>query len=415
MWPLRVHSSKRYLVTSAGTPFLIHGDTPWSIAVQLDVGQIATYLNDRQSKGFNAILFNAIEHYFSSQTPPWRNQAGNLPFSPYSDFAAPVTDYWQVVDFIIAEANRRGIVCIVNPAYLGFTGGDQGWTAEIMAESTSDLTNYGVWLANRYANAGVIWCLGGDYSGENHAGLLGKQWSIASGIRSANPAAIITAHGARTQSGFSAWSGFAGFNLNSIYTNGVEYTFATTEYARPGPMPFFLIEGYYDGESASPADCRRQAYASILSGACGHLFGNNPIWGFGEPNANGGRGPSNALSAGLETTATQQMIHVNTLFSEHPWWNLEPKQDSSVVTTALGNGASRICPARSRDGSLVLVWTTGASFSVSMTSLSPASVRARWFDPTNGTYAAVSGSPFSNSGTHGFSAPGERILVLDAA
>jgi hypothetical protein len=46
--------------------------------------------------------------------------------------------------------------------------------------------------------------------------------------------------------------------------------------------------------------------------------------------------------------------------------------------------------------------------------------RARWFDPTTGIYTIISGSPFTNSGTHSFSTPGNNaggdhdwVLVLD--
>jgi hypothetical protein len=360
-------------------------------------------------------MFEAIEHEFSSQTPRYRNAEGNVPFAPMTNFSSRVEAYWQLVDYIISGANQRGIVCIVHPAYLGFGGGSQGWTAEVLAETNANLQNYGAWLANRYNGQGVIWCLGGDYAGGQHPGLLAKQWNIAQGIRSVDAAAVITAHGARTESAYSKWSSFSGLNLNNIYSDGVEYTHAAVEYARPGPLPFFLIEGYYDGESASAADCRRQAYASVLSGACGHLFGNNPIWGFGEPNFNGGAGAAAALNSSLSTTATQQMRHVKTLFSAHSWWKLEPRTGTQLVTTGLGSGAGRICPALANDGSFAMIWTTGSNFTVNMTALAPASVRARWFDTINGTYSAVVGSPFSNAGARAFTSPGERVLVLDAA
>ena len=187
----------------------------------------------------------------------------------------------------------------------------------------------------------MIWCLGGDYDGAQHPGLLAKQWNIVTGIRSVNPNAIVTAHGKRNQSAYSVWSGFvgSGFNLNTIYTDGSEHGYAETEYARPGPTPFFLIEGFYDGETgASLASCRRQAYVSVLSGACGHMFGNNPIWGFGEPNSNGGAGAASALSTSLSTTATMQMAHVKTLFTTFSWWKLQPRVDASLVTSGLGVG-----------------------------------------------------------------------------
>jgi hypothetical protein len=46
---------------------------------------------------------------------------------------------------------------------------------------------------------------------------------------------------------------------------------------------------------------------------------------------------------------------------------------------------------------------------------------ARWYDPTNGKYVKVSGSPFANSGNRQFTPPGgnsagdgDWILVLEA-
>ena len=46
-------------------------------------------------------------------------------------------------------------------------------------------------------------------------------------------------------------------------------------------MPFFLMESAYENEhDAGEQRLRAQAYQAILSGAMGHLFGNNPIWHF---------------------------------------------------------------------------------------------------------------------------------------
>jgi len=35
-------------------------------------------------------------------------------------------------------------------------------------------------------------------------------------------------------------------------------------------------------------------------------------------------------------------------------------------------------------------------------------VTARWFDPTSGTFTAISGSPFANTGSHNFTTPGNN-------
>ena len=54
------------------------------------------------------------------------------------------------------------------------------------------------------------------------------------------------------------------------------------------------------------------------------------------------------------------MRYVKQLFGAFEWWKLEPKTDTSLVTTALGSGKSRICPALASDRSFAMVWTTGA-------------------------------------------------------
>ena len=143
---MHAEPGKRYLVDVNGQPFFIHGDTAWSIEVQLTRPQIRTYLDDRQAKGFTALMFQAIEHEFSSQSPRWKNAEGNLPFTSDGKFGSRVEAYWQLLDFIIAEANRRGMVCIVNPAYLGFGGGSQGWTKELQAASNDRPESYGMFL-----------------------------------------------------------------------------------------------------------------------------------------------------------------------------------------------------------------------------------------------------------------------------
>ena len=280
-FPLHVEAGKRHLVNARGQPFFIHGDTPWSIEVQLTRPQILAYLDDRQAKGFTALMFQAIEHEFSSQAPPWKNAEGHQPFSSDGNFGARVEAYWQLLDFVIAEANRRSIVCIVHPAYLGFGGGNEGWSEEVQAAPRPTCTRMAP-SSRRYRGRGVIWCMGGDYNGQPSRPAR-EAMEHRHGLR-----AIDRRRSSRPQSArdrLQRLGRSAGFNLNNIYTDGTEYEHAAVEYARPGPLPFFLIEGHYDGEGATEADCRRQAYATVLSGGCGHLFGNSPLWGFGDPQA----------------------------------------------------------------------------------------------------------------------------------
>lgn len=89
-FPLRIAAGRRYLEDAAGQPFLLHGDTAWSLIAQLRREDAATYLRDREARGFNAILVNLIEH-FSSRPPA--NDYGHQPFLTPGDFTTPGEDY----------------------------------------------------------------------------------------------------------------------------------------------------------------------------------------------------------------------------------------------------------------------------------------------------------------------------------
>ncbi|WP_298824532.1 DUF4038 domain-containing protein [uncultured Piscinibacter sp.] len=405
---------------SAGQAFFVHADTPWSLVVQCTETQFEAYLNKRQAQGFNTVMVNLIEHYFSSQSPFYKDVAGNVPFSGMThsvvDFTQPVEAYWKRVDTLVNLAKARGMLVIAFPAYLGFGGGgaspnDQGWDSAVNNASDAALRSYGSYLANRYRQGNIVWAMGGDYNPGNPA----KQWNIALGIRAVDANAVITAHGARGTSAYSVWAGQPGFNLNNIYcgTDGVSYGYAAQEYARPGPMPFFFIEGGY-GNAETDTAVRRQAYQAILSGACGHCFGAYPVWGLGEPNANWGIGAASAISGYLDTAATAQIMRVKALFGGYAWHLLVPRTDGSLVSSALGSGSSRVCPALASDRSFAMVLTTGASITVNLAALGPSLLRARWFNPLDGTYSAASSAALANSGSMTFAPPGERVLVIDA-
>jgi hypothetical protein len=422
-FPLSIHSSGRYLIQANGTPFFIHGDTPWSIVVQLTEAQINTYLYDRAAKGINAIMFNAIERKFSSQSPAYRTVGGYDPFTSMTDFASPNENYWKVVDYIVNKALELNILCIINPAYWGYGGGSEGWWTELNAETAGDLQTFGTFLANRYKQPNIVWCMGGDWSGGDN-GVRGKQWNIVTGIRTVRTTDIITAHNGRTDGdAYSDWSSFTstGFNLNNIYTQDIQmYSEAAIAIGRS--MPFFLIEAWYEG-AANAVSLRRQYWGSVLSGACGHLYGCDVLWGFGEPNFNGAAGPAAALANYLTTAGTVRLVYFKHFWDKYDWTKLVPKTDASLVSTSLSTDATRVYPALASDGSFAVIWKNDTnSITVVMSNLQPSSVRARWYDPSNNTYTTVSGSPFANTGSQSIGHPGNNsggttdwVLVLDSA
>lgn len=414
---LTVHASGRYLLRD-GSPFLLHGDTCWSIVGQLTNAEIDTYLDDREGKGFNALLLSAPEAYYTSQTPSYNNVDGVAPFTTMSpvDFASPNNTYWNRVDYLVDEALARGMVCIINPAYVGWNWSD-GWGNDVDAESAADLQTYGAFLANRYDQGNVIWCVGGDRSGTT--GERDKQWNIITGIRSVRTTDIITGHPDNPDDdAFAYWGGYTGFSLNAAYTyeSSGDYVYeeCATAYGRSGPVPFIYFEGQYDGASgSSDALQRRQSYGGILSGACGQIYGNNPVWHFESPNW--GESYSGTWETNLDTTAATEQTYVKALFAAKEWWKLAPSTGTALVSSSLSTGASRLYPALASDGTFAMIYVPSSqTVTCVMSAMSPSSVRVRLYDPTAGTYSTVSGSPFANSGTQNIATGGERIIVLDS-
>src|SRR5262249_51653019 len=101
----------------------------------------------------------------------------------------------------------------------------------------------------------------------------------------------------------------------------------------------------------------------------------------------------------------------------------------TVVTAGYGTFASSghvidsdyLTAARTPEGGLVLAYApTPRTFTVDMTKLASPAV-ARWWDPSRGTFTAIAGSPFANSGARAFTSPGPNgdgdgdwLLVLEA-
>ncbi len=59
-YPLKKSANGRYLVDQNNTPFLMIGDTAWSLMVNISEADAATYFANRQAAGFNVVMMNLI-------------------------------------------------------------------------------------------------------------------------------------------------------------------------------------------------------------------------------------------------------------------------------------------------------------------------------------------------------------------
>src|SRR5437588_746334 len=119
-FPLHPVEGQRYLVDAAGRPFLIVGDSAWSLLTQLTAEDAELYLGDRQARGFNTILVNLLEHKFADDAP--RNVYGDGPFQKDGDFSTANDRYFDHVERVLRIATQKGFLVLLAPAFTGPDG-----------------------------------------------------------------------------------------------------------------------------------------------------------------------------------------------------------------------------------------------------------------------------------------------------
>jgi Protein of unknown function (DUF4038)/Putative collagen-binding domain of a collagenase len=440
VFPLTVRPGKRYLVDAVGKPFLIHGDTAWSLIADLTREDVDVYLDDRRARGFNTILVNLIETRFATNAPanaygelPFRGQpfealaavAELLPLTRYAttaatlaiDFSTPNEAYFAHADWVLRRAAEKGFLVLLTPSYVGWQGGTQGWYRAMAANGPERLRQYGEFLGRRYRDfSNILWVHAGDYDPPDKDLVR----AIAEGIARFDRDALHTAHCAPDTAAVEYWDREPWLDVNNVYTYGPVHSAVLEQYARREPMPLFLIESAYENEHHSTEQSlRTQAYQAMLSGAGGHVFGNNPIWHFDGP---GIHGEPMSWREALDSRGAQSMTHLHSLLASVPWWRLEPDADHTLLVDGLGSEDKRAVAARTADGSLAVVYVPGSrAIAIDLAQLAGPDVAARWYDPAAGRFSAVAGAPFPASGLQRFNpAPAngsgyaDWVLVLES-
>jgi hypothetical protein len=384
-FPLSIAPGKRYLLSSGGAPFFMHGDTAWSLIADLKREEADFYLRDRKARGFNTLLVNLLEHRFARNAPA--NAYGDRPFEAEA-FGVPDEQYFKHADWVLERACELGFVVLLAPAYLGYGGGIDGWYSEMEASGEQRLRDYGRFVGKRYGSLGnVLWVQGGDYNPPDKTPVR----VIAEGVRETDPDGLQTAHNAPETAALDYWDDEPWLSVNNAYTYEPVHAAAIVQNARA--MPYFLMESAYEYEHGADAHrVRAQAYQAIFSGAFGHLFGNNPIWHFGGP----GLYPAEMTwQEALDSPGAKSMAILRRLFTSVKWWDLEPDTGNEFLVGGQGSYRSRTVAARARDGSFALVYIpNGGGVTLDLAKLAGPKINANWFDPSNGSSKIAVGSPF---------------------
>lgn len=323
-WPLKL--SSRRLVDQDNIPFLINGDTPWSLISGLTREDAQFYLNTRKTQGFNALIINIIEHEFNGPN----NRYGANPFLSPGDFSKPNEAYWTHADFVIEQATQAGFLLVLTPSYLGYGGGSQGWYAEVTSAGPTVMGGYARFLENRYKNyQNIIWLMGGDVGPMD---ALDEIRAMASEIQKISPWRIFSAHNQRYESAVTKYQPQDITNwlkLNNTYSS-VDRTAqdSINDFLRTPTLPFYFMEGSYEYEGADDKGVRSQAYWSVLAGSVGHFLGVGP---FGSDSSGGIWGFGGTWKSRMNSPGAVSLLHFKKLFLSRDWASLTPDTNSTYL------------------------------------------------------------------------------------
>lgn len=436
----RVSDTGRFLVHADGKPFFYLGDTAWELFHRLNRVEAVRYLDDRAAKGFTVIQAVALAELDGLHTP---NALGHKPLvgdNPEKPDVkdGPDNDYWDHVDFIVREANQRGLFLGLLP-----TWGDK-WTSKQKGAgpaifNSRNATAYGRWLGARYREAKLIWILGGDrvIQDDSERAIIR---AMAQGLREGDGGAhLITFHprGGEGSAQYFHNEPWLDFNMrqngHADFFNG-RYEETREDYARKPVKPVLDGEPIYEGHPVNfkaadhghslAADVRRPFYWDTFGGACGHTYGHHSIWQMFDPMR--GQPVNNPLmpwQAALAEPGVSQMQHGKNLLLSRPYLTRIPDDsvivESAVKTSVPGAGRYRFVATRDSQGSYAMVYApVGRAFKVRLSKVTGPRVKAWWFNPRDGK--ATPAGEFSNAGEREFTPPdrGEAldwVLVLDDA
>ena len=420
-YPLKVSRNRRYLVDQHNVPFLIVGDSPQAMIGNLSVSDAAAFIANRKAAGFNALLVDLLCAGYTGCRKDGTTLDGIKPFTTPGDLSTPNPAYFARADTIIRLAARAGLVVFLDPIETG------GWLGVLRSNGIAKDSAYGRFLGERYKSFGnIVWSNGNDFQTWQNASDDAEVLAVAKGIQSVDRAHLQTVElNYLTSSSRDDAHWGSVIKLDAAYTYNPTYAEVLREYNRKPFLPVFMVEAGYEFEQNSqsiskgdPPILRRQEYWSMLAGATGQFYGNHYTWQF-----------ANGWKDHLDTQGSTQVGYLAMLFAGFQWFRLIPDQAHKIVTSGYGTfssdgsvGSSNyVTTAFTPDGKLVVSYfPTGGNIVVNMARLA-GRVRARWYDPTNGKFSAVSGSPFRNSGSVHLATPGKNaakdpdwVLVLTA-
>ncbi len=416
---LKISPNGRYFVDQHDQPFFYLGDTAWLLFQRLDAKEVDEYLKDRVSKGFTVIQAYVVRGLGMRHPDGPTSLLGETPFIERNP-AKPNEAFFKNVDHVVNRANELGLVMGLVVA--------KSWHVNKHPERIFDTQNahaFGQFLGKRYKNNAVIWYVGGD----SPPGKDEEVWvAMAKGLKDGSEGSQLVCYHGSGHTSSSQWFHKAEWlDFNSIQSGhgwaARTDLWVAKDYQLLPPKPTVDMEPPYEnhptGRSTPRIDShqvRKGAYWAMLAGAAGHGYGALDLfYMYKEDEGPFPRDGFQPWRKALAYEGSRQVGFMRRLFELRPWYKLVP--DQSVVVSGLGEGEDHVQAARAEDGSFLIAYLPqGHPVGIQMAKISGKKVKARWYDPREGTWGEI--GEYANTGTREFVAPSQGarsdwLLVLD--
>jgi len=425
---LYIVPDKRHITRGDGKPFFWLGDTAWELFHRLNREEADYYLKNRADKGFTVVQAVILAELDGLTQP---NQYGQLPLTG-NDPTKPNEAYFQHVDYVVNKAASLGLVVGLLPTWGDKFNKKWGQGPEVFTPANA--RSYGEYVGKRYKGKPIIWILGGDRNPETetHAAII---QAMAEGIKVGNGNTQLMSYHPTGQSNSAAFfHKDAWLNINMAQSghgakDGKNYIYQRQNYALFPVKPTLDGEPRYEdlpvglsntnNDYFTAHDVRQAAWWAVLSGACGHTYGNNNVWQFFDGNRPPLVSARTHWRRALDYPGAYEMGFMRKLFEAHPWPKLVPSQ--GIIANENPQDGSYQMASVADDSTFAVVYSPkGKPLKINLAYLASKTNQlvAYWYNPRDGVSTKI--GDFRPEGTVEFkpyaaSATTDWTLVIDDA
>ncbi len=421
---LRIADDGSRLVTADGNDFHWIGGSAWGLA-ELSPEQIATYLDDRQRKGFTIVQgpivirlgpYEQLNKARPLQSPLLdRDHGGNLSLDATHPQTRLNQDALRHVQLFVDEAAKRGMYVMLAGIWgpwvdLVFNPDQKGIDA-----AAEDARRTGRRLGEHFADKpNVLWIGVGEYHkiaweqdrvyrnplSAQHLALLN---AFAEGLAAGKaPSQLMTMHpdsGRSTRDHFSA-APWMDFHTTQLYAIRNYQTDILLPRATRDAKPELLAEGAYEGRTderrkvvIDALQIRQQAYWAILDGSFGYTYGHDSLYRLRRADGSLWVPPPSRWQDALAAPGADSMPHLHSLLASLPAAGRKPDRTRTPARRLIDDigtleSTTRTVAAAAANHAIIYI-PDRAEVPVRIANLTTRPVTAFWYSPVDGgTYDA---------------------------